>query len=293
MAVTIDELITDILTDIHLPTDGSGLITQETIARFIKESQIEFNDLTLILKTETNIQAIADQIEYDLPDNFKTNLSRVEFDFLALRKENKDFLDLFDRSWRDPDEQESVASIPQYFANHLVKEGKFLIFPPPETTGDSVDLIDDGGGLPISIILGGETITLIDEEGGLLTEITVENEIISLIGLSGGLPLTITIAEGNFTIEYIKKPETFSLSGDMEVQLEPYQEAIKAYSKYKCYLMDIYFNKERAFVHKDIFNEQVLVAKRNIERARPKHPKGMRPIFTRAGLGPKEVFITA
>lgn len=294
MPITVDDLVVEVLEELALPIDGTGQITKTLAARFMSDAQTEFNDLTLILKVRENVVAIADQIEYDLPDNFKTNLYRIEYNFVALTKENKDFLDLFDERWRSSVQQSAVASIPRYFVNQLEEEGKFLIYPPPVVGGDSVTLLSGDGGLPQAVTLDGSSVSLIDADGGLVQTLAVGDVVIDLMSLLGGLPITIVSGVDNFTLEYIKEPAALKLeNGNIEPQLELYKKALKAFTKTECYLTENFFNEARATVQKSIFNAEVLRAKRNIERARPKHPKSMRPVFNRAGLGRKENFVTA
>jgi hypothetical protein len=291
MPTTVLSIVENVLTDVRLPNDGSGKITVSDVLRYIYEAEQEFNDLVLILKTSSLVQAIADQVEYDLPSNFKTNLFNIEHNYLSLLRQSKEFFDLYDSSWRDPEHIATLSLTPKYYATHLVEEGKFLVWPPPSESGESQNIRGPGGGLKRTVTFDGTAYNLRGSSGGLKRTITVSNETFNLKTDTGGIVKNITPRANNFFIEYIKEPDTFSSEGNIEPQLEKYTKAIEDYCKFKIFARKKRKEQERDTFEAKFYNKAERV-KINIMRARPKHPLGFKPVFDRSGLGTKEVYIS-
>jgi hypothetical protein len=297
MGVTVLSIIENILRDVSQPptTSGeAGLITSGDVLRYLYEAEQEFNNLTLILKASASVQAIADQIEYDLPSNFKTNLYNVEYDYIALTRQSKEFFDLYNSSWHDPSTYADLSLIPKFYTTHLVEEGKFLVWPPPSTSGESQNLRGSGRSFKRTLTFDGTTYNLRGSGGGLKRTLTVNGETINLRTATGGIVRTVAFRKDNLFAEYVKNPETFSLAGYIEKNLEKYQTALEDYCKFRIYerptnIQDLKLADrfERKFYNK------AELAKLNIERARPKHPMGFKPVFRRSQLGSHDIYLSA
>lgn len=298
MSVTVLSIINNVLRDVNLPeTTGAnypGLITSADILRYLYEAEQEFNDLVLILRANAIIQATEDRVEYDLPDNFKTNLYNVEYDYKSLDKQSKEFYDLYNSSWRDPSHIVTLSETPKFFSNHLEIEGKFSVWPPPSTDGESQSTRGPRGGLRRTVTFDDTTYNLRGSSGGLVRTLTVDDEILDLRMPTGGLIKTIMPRKNNFYIEYIKEPAAFTIDGNIESILEKYQKVLEDYCKFKIYRQpSTKHNRNEADYFENRFYEKARTVKENLKRARPRHPMAIKPVFSRSQLSTKEVYISA
>lgn len=290
MAITTLSIIENVLTDIGQAIDGSSIPTADVL-RYLQEAERKFNDITLVLKTSALVNAIENQVEYDLPSDFKTNLFNVEYDYKSLLKQSKEYFDLYDQSWRDPSHIATLSTTPLYFCNHMVELGKLLVWPPPSSSGDSVNLRSSSGGPKRLVILAGTSYDLRSSSGGPVRTITVNSEVINLRSSGGGWIRSITPRKDNLFVEYIKEPATLSLLNNIEPKLEKYSDILEDYCKYKCFLRPNNADAALAGGFSTLFNNKTLLAKKNLDRARSKNPVNFQPVYTTADLGTKRAFV--
>jgi hypothetical protein len=293
MSISTSTIISNVLSDTN-EGDGEGNITRVDVLRYLQEAQEEFNDITFILKGSAVLQGIAAQIEYDLPSNFKTNLFNVEYNYLSLVQKSKEFLDLYDSGWREPAHLADLALIPLYYINHLVPEGKFIIYPPPEDSGDSEAIRKVGGRFKRTITLDDTDFNLRAAGGGFVRTITSNSEVLELRTRGGGFVRRITPRKNNIFIEYIKNPDNLLLTGNIESDLEKYQKPLEDYCKYKIFLnpgRSESFNDAKKFF--DLFEAKALQVREQIELSRPSHPQGFKPVYDRSGLSSKDIYLSA
>jgi hypothetical protein len=233
MAVTTDTLIVNVLTDINQDAGGADQFAKADILRYLDEAQRSFNNLTHLVKASFSLPDVADQIEYDLPSDFKGPVLKAEYDALALVKVSENILDSLDREWRDATHRATLTLTPLYYLTHLLEEGKIVFWPPPNTT-----------------------------------------------------------ATNNFTGDYVQETAALTLGGDIEPQLEKYQKALEDYCKHKVYLRPNIQARELAAYFKQEFLNEALIVNDKLFKRKPKLPLGIKPVFNRAGLSSKELFIS-
>lgn len=232
MAVTTDSIIVNVLTDINQDTGGADQFAKADILRYLDEAQRTFNNLTHLVKASFSLPDVADQIEYDLPSDFKGPVLKAEYAALALVKTSENILDFTDREWRDATHRATLTLTPLYYLTHLLEEGKIVFWPPPNTT-----------------------------------------------------------ATDNFTGDYVQETAALAVDGNIESQLEKYQKALEDYCKHKVYLRPNIDDQGLAAYFKQEFLNEVIIVNDKLFKRTPKLPLGIKPVFTRAGLSNKEIYI--
>ena len=294
MPVAVSTVVANILTDLTQPSDGSGNVTRNTLLRYIDDAQKTFNDITLILRTGTIIQAIEDQIEYDLPESFKTGLRRCEYDKKFLTKQNKDWFDLNDSQWRDPLITNSLDATPLYWTNEMVEEGKFLIYPPAESDGESRSVYTNNGQIKRSLTFGSTTTNLFTSNGQIKRTITVNGEIFELFTGGGNIVRAIVPRDNNFYIEYVEEPADLTLTGNVAPRLEKYRRVLEWYAKSRYYeSRETLEDDKKSDRYLARFTDEAALVKINLRRARSKLPRDIRPVIKRHQLSSKQIHLTA
>jgi hypothetical protein len=236
--ILITEVIRKALRQSNLESDGSGLVTKQDCLDFINEARRRFQEFIDIVKGDSRIVAVADQHEYLLPLDFKTNLYRVEYNGKALVPVAMDFLDEYDSGWRLTTTQNPPDDTPKYYVRNAPE--RFLyIYPPPSETGDYVELSGNDTGAIESITLGGDTVTLGASDTGAIEKLNIAGETFLLRSHDTGLIEKLVPQASNIRVLYDKfftdiAISNFSDSNDvLDTELEPFQDAILDYVVWK------------------------------------------------------------
>jgi hypothetical protein len=225
MSVTVKSVIDKVLR--KCAQDGDSLVSRDDCLTYYNTARRNLNEFVNIVKGNERINGIAGQYRYSLPSDYKSNLYRVEYDFVALTKASLAGLDGYDKNWRDANSRNSPDSTPQFFVPDSGEANKFYIYPPPGSTGESEDLT--GFGLPEDIL--GEDTT--DE--GFPEERGVDGETIEMT--EPGIPEAVIPQNNNIRIYYEKYFVNIESENntDLDEELEPYQEAIVNYMLFEIY----------------------------------------------------------
>jgi hypothetical protein len=257
MSVTIDSLINEILRKTTQRLDGSDLVTREDCLTFINTARRQINRYVNVSKGEERVKAVANQYLYNLPLDFKSNLYRVEYDGEPLVKANLAVLDEYDPKWRNSGERNPPDSSPQYYVPDTPGR-KFIVYPPPATTGTSQDMT--AAGLPEEITLAGETV---DFPGpGMPESVEIGGEILEFT--EPGFPEILVALIDNFTLFYDKHffdldaaAATADSAITLDSELEPHQETIKYWALFSIYSLERKKDVDLARLNLDFYNSDM------------------------------------
>jgi hypothetical protein len=231
MSVSVTNVISNALTEVYEPADGTGLVSRTTCLRYYSAARRNLNKYVNIVKGNDRVTGVVGQYLYDLPSDYKSNLFRVEYNFQPLAKVSLAALDEYDEYWRDSANRNPPDSEPKFFVEDTGISGKFIVYPTPSTAGESIDLT--GNGFPESITLYGETVTF--DGLGLPESFSIAGETFHTSG--PGVPESFTTKKYNLNLFYDKHFTSLSAEegNNLDVDLEPYEEDILNYI-----LMNIY-----------------------------------------------------
>lgn len=136
MSVTVTDIIDNVFVVIGEKDDAlTGLISRTDVLVYFNAAKRRLSRYIPVVTADTNIQAIDDQIVYDLPPDYKANLYRVEYNYLPLVKADYTTLDEYDKNWRNSALRSPPDSSPQYFLPKVSDGDEFVIYPPPSSSG--------------------------------------------------------------------------------------------------------------------------------------------------------------
>lgn len=234
----ITELIRKALRQVNEPPTGDRVVSKQDCLDFINEARRRLQEFVDIVRGDSRIIAISGEYEYAFPLDYKTNMYRVEYNGEVLIPVNMDFLDEYDSGWRLSTTRSPPDAAPKYCVKNA-PERILYVYPPPVLDGDSVTLTNEDAGLIEEITLAGDTVSLGASETGTIEELKIAGETFSL-----GADETGTIEElipqvSNIRVLYDKffvdiEIEDFAKSShQLDLELEPFQDAILDYVVYK------------------------------------------------------------
>lgn len=229
MSVAITSILNRVFREVNEPNGASGsdategLVSRTDMLSYFNSARRKINRRIKELKGEMRIQGILDQIQYDYPFDFKSNMYRVEYDGKPLIKANLATLDDYDKEWRNSGDRTPPDSTPKYYV--LDEPNRvFIVYPPPAESGTKYDLTTEDG---IAEEIGATDLT---DEDGIPEEIALEGETIDLTA-EDGIPEEIIGQENNLKAFYYKHLVDVSETNNLEVEFEPHLESIKYFMK--------------------------------------------------------------
>jgi hypothetical protein len=243
----ITTLIRKMLIQTGEPTDASGNVTNQMCLDFINEARRRLQEHVDVVKGDTRIIAESGKYDYPLPVDYKGNLYQVEYNGKQLVPANMDFLEEYDSGWRLSTTRNPPDSEPIYYVKN-VPGLFFYIYPPPSEDGDFfAPSQGELGGLE-SLTLAGETATIQAGENGGFEDLTIAGETFNFNrGEKGGIESIVpqknnirTLYDKFFTDIVIADFDvaTDPVTGNMlDLELEPYQDAIVDYGKGQIFLL--------------------------------------------------------
>lgn len=260
MSVSVTSILNDVFSEINEPngtvanggTDGrDGVFSRTDMLGFLNKSRRKLQRKVGELKGENRIQGIAEQILYDYPFDFKSNVYRLEYDNKPLLKTTLAALDAYDEEWRNSEERNPPDGTPRFYVLDE-PDRKFIVYPPPEESGEIVDMT--GFGSLEEVTIGGTTTDLTGP--GSLEEISGGGEVFDLTD-PGSLEEIVTQVN-NLKLFYYKHlvDLTTEVNAIIEVEFEPHLEAIEYFMKALIYSSQVKLDVNLARLNFDLFGDE-------------------------------------